>query len=53
MNELMTANTSCASVPIFFTVTFMSLLYYGLTIYVNNGRQLRIATYEYITQSKI
>jgi hypothetical protein len=38
INELITANTSRESVPIFFTIIFMGLLYYGLTLYVNNRR---------------
>lgn len=38
INELIIANTSRESTPVFFTVIFMGLLYYGLTLYVNNRR---------------
>ncbi|WP_340155685.1 hypothetical protein [uncultured Winogradskyella sp.] len=36
ISALITASTSFESIPVFFTIIFMGLLYYGLTLYVNN-----------------
>ena len=38
INELIIANTARESVSMFFTILFTGLLYYGLTLYVNNRR---------------
>ena len=36
--ELIIANTNRESVSVIFTIIFMGLFYYGLTLYVNNRR---------------
>ncbi|WP_298902191.1 hypothetical protein [uncultured Psychroserpens sp.] len=36
--ELIIANTNRESIPVIFTILFMGLFYYGLTLYVNNRR---------------
>lgn len=38
LKELIIINTNRESLPIFITIIFMAMLYYGLTLYVNNRR---------------
>ena len=38
LKELIIMSTERESIPVFITIVFMGLLYYGLTLYVNNRR---------------